>query len=74
MAEMISSDSMNEIIEASRATRLAREKSEQATIEATGEQQRQTIEAQKQAENEAWEKRGALLKIKIELLESKKSL
>ena len=56
MAEMISSDSMNEIIEASRAARLAREKSEQATIEATGEQQRQTIEAQKQAENEAWER------------------
>ena len=56
MAEMISSDSMNEIIEASRAARLAREKAEQATVEATGEQQRQTIEAQKQAENEAWER------------------
>ena len=56
MAEMIASDSMNEIIEASRAARLERERAEKATIEATGEQQRQTIEAKKQADTEAWER------------------
>lgn len=56
MAELISSDSMSEIIEAARSARLNREQFEQQKIAQEGEQQRQSIEAQKQADDALWEK------------------
>lgn len=56
MAELVSSDSMSEIIESARAARIARQEQEQAAQQQQGEQMMQIEQSRQDFENTLWEK------------------